>query len=504
MIGISRRRLYDIAMITLLIPGILFLLTWVRLIVAVPCCLAFIVAFGLYHRHDDRKELKSVFEKQPEIWKCSGLTIALCFLCAAIWTYLSGIGGFFYQNDDFYGRNAIFHDLLEHEWPVRFSGTSYALTYYIGFWIVPALIGKFCAFIGGPEILWSAANYALFAETVWFLFLLFLLFLSLLNVQSAFSAGGFLLLFVLFSGMDGLACFFLHDWTDQIEWWAHTWQFSSHTTCLFWVFNQAVPTWLATVLLLCLPERTDAYAMIGLLVLPYSPLPLVGIVLLCAGMVIGKILSAMKDGGQSVQAVLLKPVSICNVLSILGSIPCLLYLSSNASTGNAPLRADLFLNVYPLPVAITRLILFSLVEWGITAIILLPFARKDPLFWTVVLSLLLIPMFRLGYNMDFSMRASLPALFVLSVYCAKFLKEWGLRKKLLAGCLIAALLIGSITPMLEFQRGAYKVFRLGMFHQFSDPYKTVLHPYADTENFICTDTESSFFYRYLARRENEI
>ena len=221
-------------------------------------------------------------------------------------------------------------------------------------------------------------------------------------------------------------------------------------------------------------------------------------------MVFGKLLSALKDGRQSVQAVLFKPVSICNVLSILGSIPCLLYLSSNASTGNAPLRADLFLNVYPLPVAITRLILFSLVEWGITAIILLLFARKDPLFWTVVLSLLLIPMFRLGYNMDFSMRASLPALFVLSVYCAKFLKEWGLRKKLLAGCLIAVLLIGSITPMLEFQRGAYKVFRLGMFHQFSDPYKTVLHPYADTENFSCTDTESSFFYRYLARRENEI
>ena len=61
MIGISRRRLYDTAMITLLIPGILFLLTWVRLIVAVPCCLVFIVAFGFYHRHDDRKELKSVF-----------------------------------------------------------------------------------------------------------------------------------------------------------------------------------------------------------------------------------------------------------------------------------------------------------------------------------------------------------------------------------------------------------------------------------------------------------
>ena len=67
-------------------------------------------------------------------------------------------------------------------------------------------------------------------------------------------------------------------------------------------------------------------------------------------------------------------------------------------------------------------------------------------------------MFRLGYNMDFSMRASLPALFVLSVYCAKFLKEWGLRKKLLAGCLIAVLLIGSSYASAG-ARGAYKVFR---------------------------------------------
>ncbi len=503
MIGISRRKLYDIALITLLIPGLLFLLTWVRLIVAVPCCLAFIAAFGLYHRHDGRKELKSVFEKQPEIWKCSGMTIALCFFCAVLWTYLSGIGGFFYQNDDFFGRNAIFHDLLEHEWPVRFSGTSYALTYYIGFWIVPALIGKLCAAVGGPAVLWYAGNYALFAETVWFLFLIFLLFLSLLNVQSVIPAGGFLLLFVLFSGMDALASFFLHDWTDQIEWWSHTWQFSCHTTCLFWVFNQAVPAWLVTALLLCLPERTDTYAMIGLLALPYSPLPMVGIVLLCAGTFIGKIPAALRNEGQSVQTVLFKPVSICNLLSILGSIPCLLYLSSNAATGNAPFRLDLFLNVYPLPYALVRLILFSLIEWGIYALILLPFAHKDPVFWTVAVSLLLIPMFRVGYNMDFSMRASIPGLFVLSVYCAKFLKEWGPRKKLLAGCLIAALLIGSVTPMLEFHRGAYKVFRRGMFHQFSDPFKTVLHPNADTDNFTCSDTENSFFYRYLARRGNE-
>ena len=72
---------------------------------------------------------------------------------------------------------------------------------------------------------------------------------------------------------------------------------------------------------------------------------------------------------------------------------------------------------------------------------------------------------------------------------------------MLSGCLIAVLLIGSITPMLEFQRGAYKVIRLGMFRQYSDPYKTVLHPGADTENFICTDTKNSFFYQYVAREE---
>ncbi|MBQ9007996.1 MAG: hypothetical protein IJ088_01515 [Clostridia bacterium] len=478
------------------------MLTWVRLSVSAPCSLALLAAFWLYHVHSGGTELKSVYEKQSEIWDCSWMTVALCFLCALLWTFFSGIGGFFYQNDDFYGRNAIFHDLLEHEWPVRFAGTPYALTYYVGFWIVPALIGKVCAGIGGPEILWLAANYALFAETVWFLFLLFLLFLSLLNVQSVIRAGGFLLLFVLFSGMDGLVCLFRNDWTDQIEWWAQTWQYSSHTTCLFWVFNQAVPTWLVTVLLLCLPERTDAYAMIGLLALPYAPLPLVGIVLLCVGMFTGKILEALHRRGEkeAVQRVLIKPVSLCNILSILGSVPCFLYLSSNASTRNAPFRVDMFLNAYSLPESVGRLLVFSLVEWGLYALILASVFHKDAVFRTVVLSLLIIPVFRVGYNMDFSMRASLPGLFVLSVYCARFLRDWITRKKILSGCLVVALLIGSITPMLEFRRGMYKVVRLGMFRQFSDPFKTVLHPYADTENFICTDTDSSFFYRHIARK----
>ena len=36
----------------------------------------------------------------------------------------------------------------------------------------------------------------------------------------------------------------------HIEWWARFYQFSSFTTQLFWVFNQAVPAWIATLLVL--------------------------------------------------------------------------------------------------------------------------------------------------------------------------------------------------------------------------------------------------------------
>ena len=61
------------------------------------------------------------------------------------------------------------------------------------------------------------------------------------------------------------------------------------------------------------------------------------------------------------------------------------------------------------------------------------------------------------------------------------------------------LTIGAVTPLEEFRRGVYKVREAGTIFLTADPFGTVLHPDADTDNFICRDVENHLFYRYLAK-----
>ena len=60
-------------------------------------------------------------------------------------------------------------------------------------------------------------------------------------------------------------------------------------------------------------------------------------------------------------------------------------------------------------------------------------------------------------------------------------------------------MIGAVTPLEEFRRGIYKVRESGTIFLTADPFGTVLHPDADTDNFICRDVREHWFYRYLAR-----
>ena len=497
MIRVPLARLRRMALLTLLLPEILFLATWVRPLFALPCIAALATAFVLYGRKDPAAA-------EAPCAEFSVFTLLACLFCALVWTFFSGIGGFFYQNEDFYGRNAIFHDLLNFSWPVRFPGTSYALTYYIGFWILPALLGKLTAGVLGEALLWPAANVFLYAETVWFLFLTFLLLLSVLRVRTAGRASLVLLFFVMFSGMDGLGALSVSwDWNQQIEWWAQLWQFSSNTTCLFWVFNQAVPAWLAVLLLLSDLEDVGSYALIGLSMLLCSPLPLVGFVFLCASLFLVSLLRGAKGG--DVLSPIRRALSARNWLSVLGVLPILLYLSSNRASSRGGFRFDLYLRTYSLSGSLRRLLFFSLVEWLLYFLLLIPRWKKEPLFWIAGLSLVLAPMFKVGYHMDFSMRASIPGLTVLFVYCARLfldaLREARLRP--IAAVLLALLFIGWQTPLQEFERGAYRVKLAGTNRMFSDPFGTVLHPDADTHNFICLDTQNSFFYQNLAAGREE-
>ena len=503
-IHLSRRALRSAALATLLLPAAAFLLTWVRPLIAVPSVLAAAAAFFLYVRQTGRA-VRGLFGDAEDDFALPLAALLAVVLCALLWTFFSGIGGYFYQNEDHYGRNAIFHDLLNHSWPVYFDGTSYALDYYVGFWILPALVGKLFAALMGSSLLWPAANAALFVQTVWFLVLTFLLLLSVVQVQTLGKVCLSLVVFVLFSGMDVLMARYNPEaWRHQIEWWAQCYQFSSNTTCLFWVYNQAVPAWLATMLLLSAPEDVGSFALIGLAAFPFSPLPLMGLMVYFVGTALCRLAGGIRREGFACGfwALLRECFTARNLLAIAGLFPAFaLYFSANAASSDAPLRFTIYASSLGLSGAVRRLLLFHVIEFACFSLVMGPRFWRSRVFWLTQISLVLAPMFKLGYNMDFSMRASIPALCALCVFAIRFLteKKTSRRGRAAAALLGALLTIGAVTPLEEFRRGVYKVREAGTIFLTADPFGTVLHPDADTDNFICRDVGAHAFYRYLAR-----
>jgi hypothetical protein len=500
MLRIPRHALRTLSLFTLLCPTAAFLLTWVRPVFSVPSVLALGGALFFYARRGAQARL----HREEDVWQCPALLFFAALACAMLWTQLSGIGGFFYQNEDHYGRNAIFHDLLNHSWPVYFEGTPYALTYYINYWILPSLLGKAAALLDA-RLLWPAANIALYVQTVWFLLLTFLLLFSVLNVKRLWEALLVLFLFVFFSGMDTLLIAHDNAWNIQAEWWAELYQYSSHTTCLFWVYNQAVPAWLGVMLLLSRKEDVSSYALLGLSVLPFSPLPFVGLFVYFLLLALAALVHRARMQGlrAGVTAFAGECFSAQNLLAILAILPSFyFYFSANQASSQAPFRLELFTYAFTPMTIFLRLLLFALVEFGAFALVLGSRYRKEPLFLFTCVLLLLCPLFRVGFNGDFSMRASIPGLTVLCVYAQRFLLEalHEKRRRYAAGVLALLLSVGAFTPLLEFERGAYKVRQAGTLFLSSDPFGTVLHPQADTFNFICEDVNTSVFYRYFAMK----
>ena len=197
-----------------------------------------------------------------------------------MWVALSGIGGFAFQNIDFHTRNAVFRDLINFPWPVKYytnptdPSIPYNLVYYTGFWLPAALVGK----IAG----WLAANIALYIWTV----LGIILTILLLGTKIKLTPLYLILILIFFSGMDALGSLiriiavpgtnnFLWPPIFHLEWWMPSFQYSSFTTQLFWVFNQAIPTWLCMALLIATGDRKIILVVWSLCCF-FAPLPALG------------------------------------------------------------------------------------------------------------------------------------------------------------------------------------------------------------------------------------
>lgn len=136
-------------------------------------------------------------------------------------------------------------------------------------------------------------------------------------------------------------------------------------------------------------------------------------------------------------------------------------------------------------------ILFVLLETGIYLYLLLKDVEDKRLFSVVAITLMVIPFIRIGTAGDFCMRASIPGLFIVMLWCIEALgkKRMNLRIIVLLVCLV----IGSVTPVHEIKRTLIKSHNGYEIEVIED------ERIMNASNF--AGSLDTFFWQYIARKK---
>lgn len=476
-----------LAYLYLALPVAIFFAAWLRWYFALP--LLALLGWGL---------VKAMIDA-PAVWRPEkgGRTFFIGLTCAAVIVVavtLSGVGGFMFQNSDHYWRNAIFDTLLEYDWPVldvNAAGRPVMLVYYIGFWLPAALVGKAFGSVAGYtfQAIWTVAGVGI----AW------LLICAKLKRHSVVP----LVLFFCFSGLD-IVILLLKGvpvtWTTHLEWGLDHFQFSSFTTQLFWVFNQAVPAWVLTLCLL-LQEKNGHMVFLLSLAMINCTLPFVGMLPIAATLALtrrygrargkARLIAWLKDTFTPINLLCGGAVGIAGFL----------YVASNSrataggeaqSSGPVGLVWQSFDSFWAF---LVRYGVFLLFEVLLYFFLVFKYEKREPLFWVAGVSLCVIPLFSVGISNDFCMRASIPALLVLYLMVAKSVElSYNKKENRILIPLLICLVIGATTPAHEVGRSIAQTAR-GNVWAGTFPLMQSEHD----QNFVA-EAEDSLFYRYIVKR----
>lgn len=446
----------------ILLPFLIFFLGWIKLYIALPVVLILCYCFF--------KVCMEIPEFWVPEWNRENITKVIFIIgIIAIWVYYSGIGKFVFQNNDHSIRNGIFNILVEYQWPVinydvlnenhviQNTGKATGLIYYIGFWLPSALVGK---------VLGIRAGY--YMQAVWaVLGIVIVYYLICISLKRIAVWPLFILIF--FSGLDILGIFLTGaDPMDfevkmHLEWWGTPYQYSSMTTQLFWVFNQAIPAWVCTMLIYVQKNNRNIIFILACSMLT-STFPFVGLLALTLFFCFSRKYDYQFRGRNKVNSLreyitcLLKDT--CTVQNVAGGgiigITTFLYLKANSS-GSVIMGENT--KGPQLDNSLAKFIIFLILEIGIFGIIIYKYNKNNALFYFLILCLCLIPPVKVGYSTDFCMRASIPFLFLLMILVINsVIESWTRKDYHTFAALVFVLIIGSATPICEFKRTFTETF----------------------------------------------
>lgn len=427
----TKRGLGLVSLYYLYLPLALFLCSWIKFWVGIPLSLLLGIAPIVVLRNIKGNIATAKLSKE---------TIVFCILLA--WVILSGIGGYVWQNRwDHFFRNAVFEDLVNRPWPVS-DGVN-ILTYYLGYWLPAAFFAKLTSNI----------------EIGWFVQLLY----GFLGILLAFrltveKIGNFklryLVPFILFSGVDILYFIIFQEPIPRnfhIELWGEVASYESNTTLINWVYNQAIPAWVGTMLILNYGKNLGASALILCFLLISAPFSVVGLFPLA-------LFYIFKDAidTKSIVGSLKRIFNPINILSSVGAIPVALYFMMNSSTGISFMPLDS--NTGNFLISISLLLIFEILVY-------IPFIyrqiKNSPEFYILLFTCFICLFIQMGpQSKDFNGRVELPLNFFMTLQIAIFIGRWKEVAKICRAIFIVTSMFAVVTPAFEFGRVFYQTLTI--------------------------------------------
>lgn len=481
-IKLSKRLFLNLAYGYISLPILIFLLGWMKLIYALPLSAGFL--FVLYRLFTTHYEDEAITISKKDMKK-----LLLILGIISVWVLISGIGKLAYQTEDHIWRNAMFETLVNEEWPVikqitiNGAAQTRGMSYYIGFWLPCALIGKLFGLKVGflSQVVWSFIGITLFYYGICLL-------LKKVRVLP-------LIIFIFFSGMDILGYYLIGEdmsaitQTQHLEWWS-LFQFSANTTQLFWVFNQAIPAWLIVVVLLIQKQMKN----VGILIsagLICCTLPLIGMLPIIAYQCFAEAYEWKKSHLNWWKKWLKDILSVSNLICLVICMVFALYLMKGSGSGGIGLFS--LTNGGWLSVLV-----FLAVEIAGIGYICYLSQRNNPLFYICVLWLCLCPLVKVYGGDNFCMRASIPALTMLYIYFIHTLYETDMKNKYQVSAILFVAVVGAVTPLHEMVRNISET-QIRYSHNESVNAASVGTEKVLQNDYESTDCGKNLFFQYLAK-----
>lgn len=506
------------AYIYVFLPVFLFVTLWLRWYVSIP-----LGTLMLYCCYD-------LIAGDEPIWRPAKvgrediIKLVVVVTILVMWVLSSGTGGSVHVHGDQYWKNRLFIMLIDNPWPVRMTveGGSKLITYYMGYWLPAALIGK----------LTSYSN-ALLMLQIWTVLGLYLVWRFLCEKQKSVRVW-FVVAMIFFGGLDAVGRWVTGtvyaDGGNSYEWWAMFYNIPGFTTQLFWAYNHFVP---ATVIF-CLIDRQKTNKGIILLwcnALLSCTFPAVGMIPFA---IYRALVNARGDKpvGRLTDAIK-RSVTIANVVGIILALVLTLFLLPNTAiqrdaagdytqyeipqaeqtAENADQAADVFVPevsekhgefiAHPWTTRLWMFCWFFLLEVGLFFAFIYKSEGRRPVYWLCMAVLLVLPWIHVGPHNDFCMRATIPAMFCLLEMVINSLMEYKKSKEYVLSVLIIALLAGcSITT---FDTVKYTMEQSARTVEWivgkGDIVRAPAVTYDDLANSPSFGgTEDSIFGRYLVKR----